>query len=137
MPPKRCRRVWAGDRANVDRERVLEKLTANPWFQFMHFPEEVPPLLEPFPAAEQKSIWTEYLRRLAEKKYSERRVMLLDRLRTWDVDRWHEIFSEMPKLKRELSAEQRRRWRAWLIGRAKASKPSVAEIHAEGGSHAN
>jgi|GEM_PF-6243195 len=133
MPPRRRRRIWAGDRANLDHERVLEQLLENSWFQFAHFPDEVPSLLEPFPAAEQKSIWKEYLRRLSEKNYRERRATLLDRLRTWDVDRWHEVFGEQPELKRELTAEQQRRWRAWLASCKKASEPSVVEIKAESG----
>ncbi len=131
MPPRRRRRIWSSDRANLDRERVLDGLLANPWVRFTRFPNEVPALLQPFPAAEQKSIWKEYLKRLSEKSYRERRAALLDQLRTSDVSRWHEVFSEQPELKHELSAEQRRRWRSWLASRKKAGEMSVTAIKVE------
>lgn len=51
-------------------------------------------------------------------RYAERTAMLGERLTTWPVAMWGEIFSERPALEDELTAEQRERWEAYQRERA-------------------
>lgn len=43
----------------------------------------------------------------------QRTAMLMERLQTWPISRWSEIFSEQPNLQSEMSPGQRRDWDAY------------------------
>ncbi len=96
------------------RAAILAELAANKFSIFLAVEH---PALAGLPMRERQKILDELERDWFRKREAERRVMLLERLRSWEVSQWRNIFAEMPELEPTLPADQRRRWREWLASR--------------------
>jgi hypothetical protein len=96
------------DSGIAGRAETVAALMAEAWVDEDH------PLLAGFQPGDRKSILAEVERREWAAREAKRLPVLLERLKTWPVSQWGNVFCERPDLEAQLTPEQRRAWAAWL-----------------------
>lgn len=101
--------------AILDRESTIKALLADPFGVVVRGAAH--PLLEHFTPRERKRMLREVEREQWRRREAKRLPILMERLRTWTVSQWGDVFCEMPELEETLTAEQKERWETWRASR--------------------